>query len=213
MIKKIHIVALFLLLSVPAHSQSEENEKQSEIEVATTTSGKMVLLMPDGTWQWAKSEERPGQMSDAGSQSVAIKAFPEISGPTLKGDLDKVSVFPDEFVNKRIRYKFVRLASIQSEYLESTTLHFVDVYSRSGKEFRGSLYGSMTFGVPSNMVNEMLEYYKKNRGIYGDSYPAHITTELRRVTVGGRASYFHAITCIQFVSIIGIKSKRLGKCE
>lgn len=186
----IGIFVLYLFVCVSAFSQQA-------IE-ATTKDGQIVLLKPDGTWEYKKTEP---------VQNTIDKNIIEV-------DLDDVVLSPNNYKNKTILAKKVYIGDLGS-YLEgNNTFYFAEVLTSTKRIIWASLsLNKLTFVLPEGYVKSLTDYYKTTRKPKGESYLANITAEVYKAEIPQGAYFLAKITCLEIVNAYNKKVFTLGQCS
>lgn len=129
-------------------------------------------------------------------------------------DLDKVGLFPQNYVDQTLRFKFVLITGMQNLSENGKTIYFAKV-EKGEKTYYPSLSGGeLSFLVMPSLAEQFYEASKKYADGFGNNIPAHITVILKRFNLpNGKTTYVAGVKCIELVSVMGIKMEKLGECQ
>jgi hypothetical protein len=130
-------------------------------------------------------------------------------------DLDKVGVFPQDYVNQIIRFKRVIISDIQNYTENGETLYFVEVNTTTGKRFLASpLAGQLNFVTDSTMAKNIYDFGQEFKTQFGSNLGANLTVEVKSLNNNnGLTLFFAKINCIEFLGLFNAKLRTYGTCD
>lgn len=128
-------------------------------------------------------------------------------------DLDKVGLFPQNYTDQILRFKAVIIAGIEPYSENGETAYFAQIETRERTYYPYPRASALSFLLSSPLAEEFYESAKKYESANGDKVPAHITVLLKSVGLNnGKTAFIANVQCIEFITIIGVKLKKIGEC-
>lgn len=146
-------------------------------------------------------------------QQKILQKAQEAERRSMQVDLQDLSLFPNNYLTRRVRVKFAFLAEMKP-FVQDGVTHYPIAVRGDGATFMNfPLANSVTFVVDETFAREIASYYREKRDLFGDEFPAHVTFDVERSQTNGQTYYFARIVCVEFVAPIGRKIKILGDCN
>lgn len=129
-------------------------------------------------------------------------------------DLDKIGLFPQNYVDQTLRFKFVIISGLENFSENGETGYFAEIETKEKTYYAFPSGGNLSFFVMPNLAEQFYEAAKNHKITSGTKIPAHITVLLKSVNLpNGRTAFIAGVKCIEIVSIIGVKFEKLGECQ
>lgn len=247
---KLYLVVIILLCINIGYAQTQ----------ATTKDGKKIVVKPDGTWEYAKSEEtkpppestQPAPQEPAnneGKSKERLERERKVAEVLARGeaaqvlkdekknkkliekykketeknrinanniDFEVVATFPKDYLDRPLRAKFVHLGEMR-QYTESgTTVYFLEIAHKGRTMYAFPKASALSLFIDEDLAKEYFVHVRENIQTYGVNgrLPAHIQLQIAEGALpNGIAFFLGRITCMEFVTIIGARIKKLGNCQ
>lgn len=152
--------------------------------------------------------------SQKAQRKAEEKARKENEKKLPSDDLDKVGLFPQNYVDQTLRFKFVIISGLENYSENGETAYFATIEKGERTYYSGLHSGGLSFLMLPSLAEQFYASSKKYADGYGNNIPAHITVNLKSFNLpNGRTTYVAGIKCIELISVMGIKMEKIGECE
>lgn len=130
-------------------------------------------------------------------------------------ELDRVGTFPQEYVNRTLRFKRVFLYDIQNHTENGETLYFVGIKTANKTFYANAFADSLNFVTDTDTAKVIYDFSRERENIntFGDTFPVNITVDIKSLTSSNNSTYYFArINCIEFLGVLAGKLKIYGAC-
>lgn len=164
-------------------------------------------LMKGETLKSRKERQKQIKKAEENQRKESEKNLPS-------DDLDKIGLFPQNYTDQTLRFKFVIISGLENYSENGETVYFARIETREKTYYPFPSGGELSFLVMPSLAEQFYETSKKYADINGTKVPAHITVILKSVNLpNGRTAFVAGVKCIELVSIFGKKFEKLGECQ
>lgn len=133
---------------------------------------------------------------------------------SVEVDIRKVASFPQDFLNKQVRAKSVRLSELRQTSENGQIFYLVEIHAGSDLIFGNYLNpNSVSFFVTENNARTVFDYYERQKAVFGAEYPAHIIFTMKQIDDSRGRLYVAHLDCIEFIGFLNKVWGTVGKCD
>lgn len=133
---------------------------------------------------------------------------------SIQVDIRKVASFPQDFLNKQVRAKSVRLSELRQTSENGQIFYLVEIRAGSDLIFDNYLTpNSVSFFVTENNARTIFDYYDRQKTVFGTEYPAHIIFTMKQIDNSRGRFYVAHLECIEFIGFLNKVWGTVGKCD